>query len=77
MFSTILAAIFGTMGCWTMLMIGLASSVMICLVDRSMGVEVSGKAVFIADVGGKYYALGNRCKHAGCMLSDGTLGEKM
>lgn len=39
-----------------------------------MGVEVSGKAVFIADVGGKYYALGNRCKHAGCMLSDGTLG---
>lgn len=41
---------------------------------KMMGVEVGGKAVFIADVGGKYYAIGNRCTHAGCMLSDGTLG---
>jgi 3-phenylpropionate/trans-cinnamate dioxygenase ferredoxin subunit len=45
---------------------------------KMMGVEVGGKAVFIANVGGKFYAMGNRCTHAGCMLSDGTLrGENV
>ncbi len=45
---------------------------------KMMGVEVDGKAVLIANVGGRYYAIGNRCTHAGCMLSDGTLrGENV
>jgi nitrite reductase/ring-hydroxylating ferredoxin subunit len=43
-----------------------------------VGVEVSGKEVFIANVGGVFYAIGNRCTHMGCMLSDGTLnGESV
>lgn len=41
---------------------------------KMMGVEVGGKGVFIANVEGRYYAIGNRCTHAGCMLSDGKLG---
>ncbi len=43
-----------------------------------VGVEVSGKEIFIANVGGMFYAIGNRCTHMGCMLSDGTLnGESV
>lgn len=45
---------------------------------KMIGVEVGGKEVFIANMGGKYYAIGNRCTHMGCMLSDGTLrGENV
>jgi nitrite reductase/ring-hydroxylating ferredoxin subunit len=43
-----------------------------------MGVEVGDKEVFLANVGGTYYAIGNRCTHMACMLSDGTLrGENV
>jgi nitrite reductase/ring-hydroxylating ferredoxin subunit len=40
---------------------------------RSIGVEVGGKEILIANVGGNFYAIGNRCTHMGCMLSDGHL----
>jgi nitrite reductase/ring-hydroxylating ferredoxin subunit len=40
---------------------------------RMIGVEVGAKEVFIANVEEKFYAIGNRCTHMGCMLSDGTL----
>lgn len=44
----------------------------------AVGVEVGGKEVFIANVGGRFYAIGNRCTHMDCMLSDGTLnGESV
>ena len=35
--------------------------------------ELDGKPILIANVGSKYYAMGNICAHMGCMLSDGTL----
>ena len=45
---------------------------------KMMGIDVGGKEVFIANLGGKYYAMGNRCTHMACMLSDGTLkGENV
>jgi nitrite reductase/ring-hydroxylating ferredoxin subunit len=45
---------------------------------KTVGVEVGGKEVLIANVGGKFYAIGNRCTHMACMLSDGTLnGENV
>lgn len=41
-------------------------------------VELDGKEIFLANVGGKYYAIGNRCTHMSCLLSDGDLrGENV
>ncbi len=40
---------------------------------KMMGVEVEDKEVLLVNLGGGYYAIGNRCTHMGCMLSDGTL----
>jgi nitrite reductase/ring-hydroxylating ferredoxin subunit len=43
-----------------------------------MAAEAGGKEICLANVGGKFYAIGNRCTHMGCLLSDGTLsGEKV
>jgi 3-phenylpropionate/trans-cinnamate dioxygenase ferredoxin subunit len=36
-------------------------------------VKVGENEVLIANVGGKYYAIGNRCTHAGGSLSEGLL----
>ena len=41
--------------------------------DHMVGVEARGKEIVVANLEGAYYAIGNRCTHAGCMLSDGTL----
>ena len=42
------------------------------------GVEVSGKEICLVNVENTYYAIGNRCTHMGCMLSDGELtGENI
>jgi nitrite reductase/ring-hydroxylating ferredoxin subunit len=38
-----------------------------------MTAEAGGKEICVANVGGKFYAIGNRCTHMGCLLSDGTL----
>jgi len=38
-----------------------------------MGVEVGGKEILLTNLDGKYYAIGDRCTHLSCMLSDGTL----
>ncbi len=38
-----------------------------------MGVEAESKMILLVNIGGAYYAIGNRCTHMGCMLSDGTL----
>ena len=44
------------------------------MIDAGAG----GKEICIANIGGKYYAIGNRCTHMGCLLSDGTLrGENV
>ena len=36
-------------------------------------VTIHGKEILIANVGGAYYAIGNRCTHAGADLSKGLL----
>jgi glycine betaine catabolism B len=38
-----------------------------------MAVEVDGEKVCIANVEGKYYAIGNVCTHMGGPLAEGTL----
>jgi nitrite reductase/ring-hydroxylating ferredoxin subunit len=43
-----------------------------------MKVEITGKEICISNIDGKYYAIGNRCTHMGCLLSDGELkGENV
>jgi nitrite reductase/ring-hydroxylating ferredoxin subunit len=39
------------------------------IIDAGAG----GKQICVANVGGKYSAIGTRCTHMGCLLSDGTL----
>jgi nitrite reductase/ring-hydroxylating ferredoxin subunit len=39
------------------------------------GVEAGGKEIVLVNVGGEIFALGNRCTHMSCMLSDGSLKE--
>ncbi|MDV6343141.1 Rieske (2Fe-2S) protein [Nitrosomonas sp. Is37] len=36
-------------------------------------VELEGKGVLVAKVGGNFYAIGDKCTHRGCSLSNGTL----
>ena len=38
-----------------------------------IGVEASGKEIVVINLEGTVYAIGNRCTHMGCKLSDGTL----
>ncbi len=38
-------------------------------------VELEGKGVLVARVGGKFYAIGDKCTHMGCSLSEGTLED--
>ena len=43
-----------------------------------MGVEAQGEAILLANVQGRYYAIGDICTHMGCNLSEGTLtGENV
>gem|GEM_PF-450571 len=46
--------------------------------DEMMSIEAGGKQICVANVGGTFYAIGNRCTHMGCLISDGTLrGERV
>jgi nitrite reductase/ring-hydroxylating ferredoxin subunit len=38
-----------------------------------IGVEAGGKEIVVVNLEGTVYAIGNRCTHMGCMLSNGTL----
>ena len=40
-----------------------------------IGVEVNGKEILLTNLDGKYFAIGNRCTHLSCLLSDGSLKE--
>lgn len=42
---------------------------------KMVGAELNGKPILVANVDGKYYAIGNKCTHMGCSLSDGSLKE--
>src|SRR5205823_12502495 len=41
--------------------------------SKMMAVEVDGEKVCVADVEGKYYAIGNGCTHIGGALAEGKL----
>jgi len=46
--------------------------------NKLKGVEAGGKPIFLVNLEGKFYAIGNICTHMGCMLSDGVLkGESV
>ncbi len=40
-------------------------------------VEVGGKGVLVARMKGKLYAMGDKCTHMGCSLSEGQLEESV
>jgi nitrite reductase/ring-hydroxylating ferredoxin subunit len=45
---------------------------------KMMSVEVADKEILLTNFVGEFYAIGNRCTHMSCMLSDGTLdGDKV
>lgn len=37
------------------------------------GVEVEGKEIALVNLDGQIFAIGNRCTHMSCLLSDGSL----
>jgi 3-phenylpropionate/trans-cinnamate dioxygenase ferredoxin subunit len=41
--------------------------------ERLMAVVVDGRKILLANVGGSYYAIADRCTHAGGSLSKGVL----
>jgi len=40
---------------------------------KMKGLDAGGKPVLVANLEGKYFAIGNICTHMSCMLSDGNL----
>lgn len=42
---------------------------------RMIGVEVNGKEILLTNLDGRYFAIGNRCTHLSCLLSDGNFKE--
>ena len=40
-------------------------------------VEVNATPVLLSNVAGEYYAIGNKCTHRGCQLSDGILNGEI
>lgn len=44
---------------------------------KMLGVEANGKQMLLVNLDAKYYAIGNKCTHTGCMLSDGELQGEM
>ncbi|HXX88024.1 MAG TPA: non-heme iron oxygenase ferredoxin subunit [Candidatus Acidoferrum sp.] len=46
--------------------------------NEMRGVQADGNKILVANISGKYYAIGNVCTHMGCSLSDGKLfGENV
>ena len=46
-------------------------------VGKMIHVEVEGKEILIANVEGKFYAIGDRCPHLNALLSKGTLNNSV
>jgi nitrite reductase/ring-hydroxylating ferredoxin subunit len=45
---------------------------------RKIGVKADGKEILVVNINGKYFAIGNKCTHMGCKLSDGLVkGENI
>ena len=43
------------------------------LPGKMIDVSYLGQSILLANLKGKYYAIGNRCTHLGCLLSKGIL----
>jgi len=41
--------------------------------NEKKAVEVNGTKVLLVNLGGTYYAIGDKCTHRGCSLSKGTI----
>jgi nitrite reductase/ring-hydroxylating ferredoxin subunit len=46
-------------------------------VGKMKHVEVNGKEIMIANVDGKYFALGDRCGHSSALLSMGSIDKNL
>lgn len=47
-------------------------------VGDKIGAKTGDKEILIANLNGKYYAIGNKCTHRGCKLSEGMIeGENI
>lgn len=44
--------------------------------SKMMGVTNADKEILIVNLDGKYHAIGNKCAHKGCKLSNGVLFEE-
>ncbi len=44
--------------------------------EKMLGIEVGGEKILLVNLSGTYYAIGNRCTHRGCILTDGELKEE-
>lgn len=40
-------------------------------------VELEGTSILLVNVDGEYYAIGNKCTHRGCKLSNGSLSREI
>ena len=40
---------------------------------RLLAIDVEGERVAVANVGGRFFAIGDSCTHRGCSLCDGEL----
>ena len=43
------------------------------LSGKMLGIEVKGVPILLVNLDGQIYALGNKCTHRGCILSEGEL----
>lgn len=46
-------------------------------VGKMKMVEANGVTILLANIAGEYFAIGNKCTHVGCKLSDGTLNGEI
>ena len=51
------------------------ASAKVLIAGKMVSAEAGGKPILVANVDGKYYAIGDKCTHRGCKLSGGTLKE--
>ncbi len=44
---------------------------------KMKAVNINGKSVLVANVNGAYFAIGNKCTHMSCALTNGTLAGEI
>lgn len=40
---------------------------------KKIGFKIGGKEILVVNLNGKYFAIGNKCTHMGCKLSESVL----